>query len=208
MTIVSLGIGILATSGASFLAYWLMEQHGLYTMGFSLRDHDFTLNGVNGVVWVTVLLGLLVAALTVFTLKAKPGIIWRAFMEDPSLLQVCGCDPGKIRAASWFIAHGLAASLGSLISIHGQGYASMGHMHLSVMALASLLGGGTILGSLLAGLGLAGFTSIVFGSGGLIYGDVFYYELKFAAHPLLIWGALGFEGRIDRLYEGVTRSEE
>ena len=202
MTLGSLGLGILATSGVGILAYWLMEQYSMYTMGFSLRDHDFTLYGVNGAVWVTALLGLLVATSTVFALKANPGVIWRAFTEDPSLLQVCGFDPGKVRAASWFIAHGLAASLGSLYSIYHQGYPTMGYAHLSAMALASILGGETLTGSLVAGLCLGCFNSLVFGSIGAINGDYFYYELKFAAQPAIIWVALWFKERIDRFFEG------
>jgi len=203
MTLMSLGLGVLAGAGVNILAYWLMERYSLYTMGFSLRQHDFMLHGVKGAIWITSLLGLIVTASTVHALRGKLGIMWRAFTEDLSLLQVCGCDPGKVRAASWFISHGLAASLGSLYSIHYQGYPTMGYVHVSAMALASILGGETLTGSLLAGLGLGGFTSLLFGSIGLIYGD-FFYELKFAAQPAIIWVALWFKDRIDRLFEGVA----
>ena len=202
MTLMSLGLGVLAGAGVNILAYWLMEQYSLYTMGFSLREHDFTLHGINGAIWITSLLGLIVVASTVYALKTRRGVVWRAFTEDLSLLQVCGCDPGKVRAASWFIAHGLAASLGSLYSIYYQGYPSMGYVHLSAMALASILGGETLIGSLLAGLGLGGFISLFFGSIGLIYGD-FFYELKFVAQPAIIWIALWFKERIDGLFDGV-----
>ena len=172
-------------------------------MGFSLREHDFTFYGVHGAIWMTSLLGLIVTASTVHALRGRLGIMWRAFTEDPSLLQVCGCDPGRVRAASWFISHGLAASLGSLYAIYYQGYPTMGYVHVSAMALASILGGETLTGSLLAGLGLGGFTSLFFGSTGLIYGD-FFYELKYAAQPAAIWAALWFKERIDRLFEGVA----
>jgi branched-chain amino acid transport system permease protein len=200
MTLMSLGLGILVETGVSVLAYWLIERYSLYTIGFSLRKKDFMLYGINGAIWITSLLGLIVAVSTVQALRGKLGIVWRAFTEDPSLLQVCGCDPGKVRAASWFIAHGLAASLGSLYSIYYQGYPSMGHIHLSAMALASILGGESLMGSLLAGVGLGGFTSLFFGSIGLIYGD-FFYALKFAAQPVIIWVALWFKKQIDEFWE-------
>jgi branched-subunit amino acid ABC-type transport system permease component len=201
MTLASLGLGVLASAGLGMVAFWLMEQRGIYALGFSLRERDFGFQGVSGAVWVMALLGIVVAVSTLIALRTMPGIAWRAFTEDTGLLQVCGFNPDRVRAASWFFAHGLAASLGSLYAVYYQGNPSMGRGYMSAMALASILGGETLTGSLLAGLGLGAFNSAVFGAIPEAGVD-FVYSLKYAVQPILIWVALWFKERIDGLFKG------
>lgn len=202
MTLGSLGLGILVSAGAYCLAYWLRERFALYSMSVSLKEYDSSFLGVPTVVYVSLTLGAALLLSVIYLPKAPQGVIWRAFNEDTCLLQVCGCDPHRVRAWVWFVASGLTASLGSLYSLQHVATGSIGKTFMTVMALTCILGGETLTGSLLAGSLLSGFFTLFFGSLGQIHGD-FYYSLRWAVQPILLWTLLWFKENIDRFFDGV-----
>jgi branched-chain amino acid transport system permease protein len=162
LTIATLAIQIFLTSILFIYAYWVRTVFGFYTVGFLLKEADFTLFDMPGILYVSVgICVVTVVALHYMLTRTKTGIAMRATSEDTELASVLGIDINRIQIYSWFLTGGLAALAGAMIPMWFASTPSSGGLMITSIMAASLLGGfENIYGAIIGGIGI-GFSEII-----------------------------------------------
>ena len=158
LTVSTIALEIILLAGVNIYAETITSIIGEHAYGFQLRNEDFELFGLPGILIVlTLLVIFLILGLHYLLTQTKFGISMRATVENPELAQTMGINTEKIIAISWFLTGGFAGLAGCLLPIWIQGNVTTGtRILLSVMA-ASILGGirsiyGAVIGGLIVGL--------------------------------------------------------
>ena len=162
LTIATLAIQIFMTAALYIYAFWIRSVFHTYTVGFLLKDFDFSLFDMPGIFTVSVLICVITVILLHYMLtRTKIGIAMRATSEDVELSSVLGIDVNRIQIYSWFLTGGLAALSGAMLPLwFSSSPSSAAAMITSIMA-ASLLGGlNNIYGAIVGGIGI-GFSEIL-----------------------------------------------
>ena len=115
-------------------AYWIRETFYTYSMSFILRD-----------AWAP-LVSLVVVAASVLLLRGllggtRLGAAVRGSAESRELASICGVDPFRVQAFSWFVAGGIASAAGLLYVLQFMGSPSIWAKLFTVTFAASFLGG-------------------------------------------------------------------
>jgi branched-chain amino acid transport system permease protein len=124
---------------------------------FALTTADFSLFGVNGVVYAApIALALITLSLYLVLTKTRFGIAMRATVDNPNLARIVGVNTEVVYVTSWFIAGGLAAIAGVFYSFWQGGEPDIGSILLISMFAGSILGGlksiyGAVVGGLVVG---------------------------------------------------------
>ena len=114
--------------------FWFREATGAYTRAFSLRD-----------VWAPIA-SFVVLAVSVLVLRGllsgtRLDAAVRGSAESRELVSVCGVDPFRVQAFSWFVAGGLASLAGLLYVLQFVGDPYIWTSLFTVTFAASFLGG-------------------------------------------------------------------
>ena len=133
----------------------------------------------------------LVGAMALFCLRTRPGLALRAAAADPEITALAGVDIGRVRAATFAGACGMAAVAGAFLSPLLPLSPAMGRGPL-LLSLAMVIGGaGRISGTLAASLVIGLASTIV----GFYFAPAWSYVLASAlVGAVIIWradGALG-----------------
>jgi branched-chain amino acid transport system permease protein len=115
-------------------AYWIRETFYTFSMAFVLRD-----------AWAPIA-SFVVLAVSVLILRrllggTRLGAAVKGSAENRELASVCGVDPFRVQAFSWFIAGGLASTAGLLFVLQFVGDTSIWMILFTVTFAASFLGG-------------------------------------------------------------------
>jgi branched-chain amino acid transport system permease protein len=156
LTFALFSLTFILRSVLSIYSYWVMRTQGFRAIGFMLREHDFTLLGLPGIVFMAPLTCLiLVASLHLFLTKTRFGIAIKATSENLDLASVLGINVQQIHLASWFITGALAGLAGAAIPLWE--FTNLGYsdkLMVDVMA-GSVLGGlDNIYGAIFGGIAL------------------------------------------------------
>ncbi len=101
---------------------------------YALTSADFTLFGVNGVVYAApTALALTTIGLYLVLTRTRFGLAMRATVENPNLAKVVGVNTEVVYVTSWFIAGGLAAIAGVFYSLWQGGEPDIGSILLISM---------------------------------------------------------------------------
>ncbi len=130
---------------------------------YALTGADFTLFGVNGVVYVApTALALTTVILYLVMTRTRFGLAMRATVENSNLAKVVGVNTEAIYVTSWFIAGGVAAIAGVFYSFWLGGEPDIGSILLISMFAGSILGGlKSIYGAVVGGLVVGGSEIVV-----------------------------------------------
>ena len=114
--------------------FWFNEATGAYSRAFSLRD-----------AWAPIT-SFVVLAASVLLLRrllsgTRLGAAVRVSAESRELASVCGVDPFRVQAFSWFVAGGLASLAGLVYVLQFMGSPSIWASLFTVTFAASFLGG-------------------------------------------------------------------
>ena len=130
---------------------------------YALTGADFTLFGVNGVVYVApTALALTTVILYLVLTRTRFGLAMRATVENSNLAKVVGINTEVVYVTSWFIAGGVAAIAGVFYSFWLGGEPDIGSILLISMFAGSILGGlKSIYGAVFGGLVVGGSEIVV-----------------------------------------------
>jgi branched-chain amino acid transport system permease protein len=162
LTIATLAIQIFLTAALYIYAFWIRTVYSTYTVGFMLKDMDFKVGGMPGIL----IIASSVCVATVIVLhymltRTKTGIAMRACAEDTELSSVLGIDVNRIQLFSWFLTGGLAALAGSMMPLWFASSPATGSFMITSIMAASLLGGfNNVYGAIVGGIGI-GFSEIL-----------------------------------------------
>ncbi len=137
----------------------ILDKLGIFSRNFLLRDFDFKLYNLEGVLIVSSLLIISLSIfLYIFLYKTKYGIAIRASIENPSLARVMGVNVENVYLFSWAFSAGLASMAGSLFPLWFAAFPDTGITLLPPIFASSILGGftsifGTIIGAYIIGFG-------------------------------------------------------
>ena len=126
---------------------------------FALNSSDFTLFGIDGVVYVApIALAAITLGLYLVLTRTSFGIAMRATVENPNLARIIGVNTEVVYVISWFAAGGLAAVAGNFYVLWQPGEPDIGSQLLIAMFAGSILGGlkniyGAVAGGLMVGAG-------------------------------------------------------
>jgi branched-chain amino acid transport system permease protein len=165
LTISTLAIQILLTSLINIYVYGVRDLYGTYGMGFMLKEYDFSIGGLHGIV-VTSFSSVIIIVILLHILltRTRTGIAMRATAEDPELSSILGININNIQKLSWFLTGGLACLAGAMYPLWFQSYPASGDYMITSIMAASLLGGfDNIYGSIIGGFGV-GISEIIFTS--------------------------------------------
>ena len=165
LTISTLAIQILLTSLINIYVYGVRDLYGTYGMGFMLKEYDFSIGGLRGIV-VTSFSSVIIIVIILHILltRTRTGIAMRATAEDPELSSILGININNIQKLSWFLTGGLACLAGAMYPLWFQSYPASGDYMITSIMAASLLGGfDNIYGSIIGGFGV-GISEIIFTS--------------------------------------------
>ena len=158
ISIATIACEIIIIAIMSIYAEWVLSTHKVISRGFMLREFDFVIFNLPGVLIVSmaILIGL-VTILHIMLNKTIFGISLRAVVEDPSLALAQGVNTTLIIRASWVFTGCLAGLAGALLPIWFVGDVDMGSIVLVSIMAGSILGGlsniyGAIIGGEIVGL--------------------------------------------------------
>lgn len=158
ISIATIACEIIIIAIMSIYAEWVLSTHKVISRGFMLREFDFVIFNLPGVLIVSmaILIGL-VTILHIMLNKTIFGISLRAVVEDPSLALAQGVNTHLIIRASWVFTGCLAGLAGALLPIWFIGDVDMGSIVLVSIMAGSILGGlsniyGAIIGGMIVGL--------------------------------------------------------
>jgi branched-chain amino acid transport system permease protein len=134
LAISTLAGSIVMVALVNMYAYWIRETFHTYSMAFVLRD-----------AWALIA-SFVVLAASVLILRrllsgTRLGVAVRGSAESRELASVCGVDPFRVQAFSWFVAGGLASTAGLLFVLQFVGDTSIWMILFTVTFAASFLGG-------------------------------------------------------------------
>lgn len=156
LTISTLAIQIFLTASLYIYAYWLRDTFKLYTMGFILKQWDFAVAGLPGILIVA--LGICIVTVIIlhyFLTRTKIGIAMRATAEDTELASVLGIDINRIQIFSWFLTGGMACLAGAMLPMWFMCTPASGAAIITSIMAGSLLGGfESVYGAIIGGFGI------------------------------------------------------
>ncbi|MCS7121337.1 MAG: branched-chain amino acid ABC transporter permease [Archaeoglobaceae archaeon] len=179
ITTLALDLILLGFIGA--YSEFLRNITGKPSAKFIFTPHDFTFNGLSGVLFVsTFLITAILIFLSILLYKTKFGIALRASMEKPFLAEVMGIDVEKMRIFSWFLSGSFAALSGCLLPFRQEIVPATGSIIIVSIFAASIVGGIYSLAGAVVGAYLIGFSetlltfhlSNLFGVSVLLYSRV------------------------------------
>ena len=134
LAISTLAGSIVMVALINMYAYWIRETFYTYSMSFILRD-----------AWAP-LVSLVVVSASVLLLRGllggtRLGAAVRGSAESRELASICGVDPFRVQAFSWFVAGGIASAAGLLYVLQFMGSPSIWANLFTVTFAASFLGG-------------------------------------------------------------------
>ena len=134
LAISTLAGSIVMVALVNIYAHWIRETFYTYSMSFILRD-----------AWASPA-SLVVLAASVLLLHrllggTRLGAAVRGSAESRELASVCGVDPFRVQAFSWFIAGGLASLAGLVYVLQFMGSPSIWANLFTITFAASFLGG-------------------------------------------------------------------
>ncbi|MFX0196828.1 MAG: branched-chain amino acid ABC transporter permease [Candidatus Hodarchaeota archaeon] len=162
-TVISLTVSTIALEIILFAALMIYVEDissraGIFSMSFILRESDFAVMDLPGILIVSILLSIfLIVGLHLLLTYTKFGISMRATVENPELAKIMGINTEFIIAISWLLTGGLAGLAGSLLPLWLQGTPQIGFLLLISVFAASILGGirsiyGAMIGALIVGM--------------------------------------------------------
>jgi branched-chain amino acid transport system permease protein len=162
LTIATLAIQIFLTAALLIYAFWIRTIYKTYTVGFLLKDMDFSLFDMPGIFTVSVSVCVFIIILLHYMLtRTRTGIAMRATAEDPELSAVLGINTNRIQLYSWFLTGGLAALAGAMIPLWFASSPYTGSNMIASIMAASLLGGfENVYGAIIGGVAI-GFSEIL-----------------------------------------------
>jgi branched-chain amino acid transport system permease protein len=141
----------------NIFADYLQKVFKLPSKNFLLRNLDFTMFGLPGIGWASLLflIGLLIL-LNIMLKYTKIGLALRACVSNASLASISGINVKYVYTISWLLAGGLAGVAGGLLTLWIQGNPVLGDSLVATMFCVSILGGlkeiyGTVFGAYLTG---------------------------------------------------------
>ena len=158
ITIATIACEIIIIALLSIYAEWGVSVYKIITRNFMLRQFDFTLSNIPGLLIVSLALGVgLVTALYIMLTKTIFGISLRAVVEDPFLALAQGVNTNLIIRLSWVFTGCLAGLAGGLLPLWFIGDVVMGSVVLVSIMAGSILGGlsniyGAVIGGWIVGL--------------------------------------------------------
>jgi len=134
LAVSTLAGSIVMVALVNMYAYWIRETFYTYSMSFILRD-----------AWAP-LVSLVVVAASVLILRrllggTRLGVAVMGSAESRELTSICGVDPFRVQAFSWFAAGGIASAAGLLYVLQFMGSPSIWVKLFTVTFAASFLGG-------------------------------------------------------------------
>ncbi len=168
-TVISLTVSTIALEIILFAALMIYvedisSRSGVFSMAFILRESDFKVMDLPGILIVSILLSIfLIVGLHLLLTYTKFGISMRATVENPELAKIMGINTEFIIAISWLLTGGLAGLAGSLLPMWLQGTPQIGFLLLISVFAASILGLGgirSIYGAMIGGL-IVGLTEVL-----------------------------------------------
>ena len=148
---------------------------------FVFSHYDFTLFGIRGIFFVSIVTTLfLLFCLYLLLYKTKFGIALRASMENPDLAETMGIDVEKTRIFSWILSGALAGVAGGLLPFMQEIVPMTGSFIIVSIFAASIVGGlshitGALIGGYVIGISeslITYYLSFILGTGFLVYGKV------------------------------------
>jgi branched-chain amino acid transport system permease protein len=118
---------------------------------------DFTLAGLPGIFFISILVTVLSAVALYFAIERTIiGIALRASMENQNLAESVGINTTRMLGLAWFLAAGLAGVAGALLPLWTQLTTNSGDVLIAAMFCVSILGGlESLYGAFAAGVILA-----------------------------------------------------
>lgn len=164
LMIATLAADIVFTGMIGIYSDYLVSHFGIgdAKLFFALTPNDFTLYGIQGVVYVApVALAAIGFGLYLVLVRTRFGTAMRAVVENPNLAGTLGINTEVVYLVSWFAAGGLAALAGNFYVLWQPGEPAVGSELLVAMFAGSILGGlKSIYGGLIGGL-LVGSSEIL-----------------------------------------------
>jgi len=208
LTLSTIALQLILYGAINIYADYLQDAYHTYTRFFILAEADFRFLGLQGVFWVSLILGIsTVALLHVFLTKTKFGISMRATVENPDLAEALGANVEFLSMFSWFLTGGIAGMAGALTPLWFQGHPNFGKYIIISIFAASMLGGissiyGAILGGLIMGcIETLGITTLSLALGPWVPGYRLLITLSIFA-LVLIFMPRGITGFIEDVREG------
>lgn len=186
LMIATLSFDILMYGLLNIFADVLQTEFKVLSRNLYFANEDFTLFGVKGVTWVSLISLVVIFALLQFLLyRTNTGIALRACMENPSLALTMGINVPRMLLISWFLAGAIAGIAGALIPFYQISNTFTGILLIAEMFCASTVGGldylyGAPLGSFLVGFAKIFLLSIL---ASLLGPDIINYGM---AVPLIV----------------------
>jgi branched-chain amino acid transport system permease protein len=158
LTISTLALQILLTSGLNIYAFWLRAVFKTYAQDFLLKNADFRYLGFPGIFLVSSIISLTsVIVLHFFLTKTRLGVAMKATAINSDLASVLGIDTNFIQTLTWFLTGGLASLAGAMIPMWFMSSPTTGVQIMTSIMAGSVLGGlqsiyGAIIGGFLIGV--------------------------------------------------------
>jgi branched-chain amino acid transport system permease protein len=143
-------------------ADYMRRFAGAYGGVFLLRNKDFELVGLPGVLVVsTVFAVTIITMLHLMLTKTKFGIATRATIENADLAGMLGINTELVSLVSWFLTGGIAGVAGSVLPLWFQSTSATGTDILTSIFSASVVGGmSSIYGAMVGGY-VIGLTEVL-----------------------------------------------
>ncbi len=138
-------------------SFWVMKTQGFPAYGFVLKNMDFSIGGLPGVLFVVPITCIvLVTLLHLFLTRSKHGIAIRATADDPILVASLGINVFHVHLASWFMTGALAGLAGAALPLwQPTSLGGSDRLMMNVIA-GSVLGGlDNVYGAIVGGLFLS-----------------------------------------------------
>lgn len=155
-TISTLAIQIFISASLYIYAYWLRGIYHTYAFAFLLKQYDFNMGDIPGILLVSILFcTITVLMLHIYLTRTKGGVAMRATSENPELASIVGVNTYRSQLNSWFLTGGLACVAGAMLPLWFQSNPDTGATLMTSIMAASLLGGlDNIYGAIFGGFGV------------------------------------------------------
>ncbi|MFQ5820757.1 MAG: branched-chain amino acid ABC transporter permease [Candidatus Heimdallarchaeota archaeon] len=167
LTISTIALEIIIYAALNIYVEDISERTGIFARYFILREVDFTIMDLPGILIVSTLVSIfLIVGLHLLLTQTKLGISLRATVENPELAEIMGINTELIIAFSWLLTGALAGLAGSILPLWLQATPLTGFYILMSVFAASILGGIRNIYGVMLGAVIVGFTE-VYGTVGL-----------------------------------------
>jgi branched-chain amino acid transport system permease protein len=162
LCIATIAVRMLIFASVNIHADYMRRFAGAYGGVFLLRNQDFELAGLPGVVVVsTVFAATVITMLHLMLTRTKFGIATRATIENADLAGTLGIDTELVSLVSWSLTGGIAGAAGSLLPLWFQFTSAAGTGMLTSIFSASVVGGMSSMYGAMVGGYLIGLTEVL-----------------------------------------------